>query len=363
MLAGKSKDRVRRLKATTSKTVRSYSEPHLGNQTSRNRGRGLSQRRSEGRRGGRPHDPDSDSTTDVITNRRKKENTGSTSKHFNRIQFIHGRSIPYRRPVAFFVINRSTGQHFTDAVYGNKLKISIMGNYSGRRARPGPPVQIGRRPHLGRSSVDLLGPLAAPTGPAHPVLAPTAFTCAKRPTFCIRLESPAVVDLTATSPSSIGVLNSIRKVDVKITILFIVELIKFANERRFRQSAENTAESAVPRVARFQKYYDRAGSRHYKLIRATANGSLAGAKLPTLSIYTGLAQTKKSAVHGAFPLTNLYCAMYEKNVTRVLVPTFLWEAFEVAAAAAERFAAFTAPAQPDYQSRTRSLERTNDPRS
>ncbi|GBP67252.1 hypothetical protein EVAR_47204_1 [Eumeta japonica] len=75
MLAGKSKDRVRRLKATTSKTMKSYSEPQLrpsSNQTSRNRGRGLSQSRNGGRRGGRSHDPDLDSTTDVITNQRKK---------------------------------------------------------------------------------------------------------------------------------------------------------------------------------------------------------------------------------------------------------------------------------------------------
>ncbi|GBP70435.1 hypothetical protein EVAR_41580_1 [Eumeta japonica] len=63
MSAEKSKDRVQRLKATTSKTMKSYSEPQLGpssKQTSWNRGRGLSQRRSGGRRGGRSHDPDSD---------------------------------------------------------------------------------------------------------------------------------------------------------------------------------------------------------------------------------------------------------------------------------------------------------------
>ncbi|GBP84476.1 hypothetical protein EVAR_67482_1 [Eumeta japonica] len=82
ILAGKSKDRVRRLKATTSKTVKSYSEPQLGpsgNQTSRNRGRGLSLRRSGGRRGGRSDDPDSDSTTGVITNRRS-QNESSRSR-------------------------------------------------------------------------------------------------------------------------------------------------------------------------------------------------------------------------------------------------------------------------------------------
>ncbi|GBP19491.1 hypothetical protein EVAR_102038_1 [Eumeta japonica] len=81
MLAGKSKDHVRRL--TTSKTVKSYSEPQLGpsgNQTSRNRGRGLSQHRSGGRCRGRSHNPDSDSTTGVITNRRKKGNTDKSSK-------------------------------------------------------------------------------------------------------------------------------------------------------------------------------------------------------------------------------------------------------------------------------------------
>ncbi|GBP58083.1 hypothetical protein EVAR_39800_1 [Eumeta japonica] len=82
MLAGKSKDRVRRLKAITSKTVKSSSEPQLGpsgNQTFRNRGRGLSQHRSGGRRGGRSHDPDSDSTTGVITNRRS-QNQSSRSR-------------------------------------------------------------------------------------------------------------------------------------------------------------------------------------------------------------------------------------------------------------------------------------------
>ncbi|GBP51190.1 hypothetical protein EVAR_98014_1 [Eumeta japonica] len=82
MLAGKSKDRVRRLKAITSKTVKSSSEPQSGpsgNQTSRNRGRGLSQCKSGGRRGGRSHDPDSDSTTGVTKNRRS-QNQGSRSR-------------------------------------------------------------------------------------------------------------------------------------------------------------------------------------------------------------------------------------------------------------------------------------------
>lgn len=45
--------------------------------------------------------------------------------------------------------------------------------------------------------------------------------------------------------------------------------------------------------------------------RATALGP--GAKLPTLSICTRRAQTKKSNVDGRFPLTNSYCAMQEKN--------------------------------------------------
>lgn len=40
--------------------------------------------------------------------------------------------------------------------------------------------------------------------------------------------------------------------------------------------------------------------------RATALG--AAAKLPTLSIYTRHAQTKKSNVGDRFPLTNSYCA-------------------------------------------------------
>ncbi|GBP61371.1 hypothetical protein EVAR_50853_1 [Eumeta japonica] len=84
MLAGKSKYRVRRLKVITSKTVKSSSEPQLGatgNQTSRNRGRGLSQRRSGGRRGGRSHDPDQDSTTGVITNRRSQnQSSGSRGR-------------------------------------------------------------------------------------------------------------------------------------------------------------------------------------------------------------------------------------------------------------------------------------------
>ncbi|GBP34157.1 hypothetical protein EVAR_30708_1 [Eumeta japonica] len=82
ILAGKSKDRVRRLKATTSKTVKSYSKPQLGssgNQTSRNRGRGLFQRRSGGRRGGRPRGRYSESTIGRITNRTSDHSTDSSS--------------------------------------------------------------------------------------------------------------------------------------------------------------------------------------------------------------------------------------------------------------------------------------------